>query len=107
MITGRLRRRRSRHDAVRHRMPADDLCAAQGGEARILPIGVVVTDDESDAADRRFEDFDAGVSWREDLLVLRVEADLPVLADDAFGAEKDGGVVSQPSFGIPLGDSDA
>jgi hypothetical protein len=87
MITGRLGGRRSRHDAVRHGMPANDLCAAEGGEARILPIGVVVTNDESDAADRRVEDFDVGVSWSEDLLILRVEADLPVFADDAFGAE--------------------
>ena len=106
MIAGRLGGRRARHHAIRHRMPGDDLGAAQRREAPILPVGIVVADQQRDAADRRLEHLDTGRARREDLLVLRVQPVLAVLADDAVGPQQHRGVVGEAGRGIPLGNAD-
>ena len=106
MIAGRLGGRRARHHAIRHRVPGDDLGAAQGREAPILPVGIVVADQQRDAADRSLEHLDAGRAGREHLLVLRVQPVLAVLADDAVGPQQHRGVVGEAGRGIPLGNAD-
>ena len=88
-------------------MPADDLSAAQDGEAWILPVGVVIADHKSDAADRRIEDLDAGVPGREHFLILWIESILAVFADDAVRAQQHGGVIGEAGFRVPLRDADA
>src|SRR5262249_15944674 len=88
-------------------MPGNDLCAAQGSEPRILPVRVVVADQEGDAAKRRVEHFDVRVAGRENLLVLRIEAVLAVLADDAAWPHEHGRVVGEARFDIALSDTDA
>ena len=107
MIARRLGRRRAGHDAIRHRMPGDDLGATQRRQTRILPIGVVVADEQRDAPDRRLEHLDAGGAGREDLLVLRVQPVLAVFADDAVRPQQHGRVVGEAGRGIALGDAHA
>ena len=107
VIALRLSRWRAGHHPIRHRMPADDLGTAQGGQPVVLPVGVVVANDQGNAADRGVKHADIGVARAEQLHVLAIEAVFAIFADDPFRPQQHRCVVKDPRVGIFLSNADA
>ena len=80
--------------------------SCKGGQAGVLPIGVVVADQHRDPAKLGVEHRKAKIADRHPALVLGIETMLAVFPDVAVGADQGDGIVAEPGSDIAFGDAD-